>query len=68
MSESKPWYFSKTIWASLIAVAGAVLSAIGFDLDENVQADLTDIAIQFVTVTASIAAIFGRLAAQTRID
>lgn len=67
MIDSKPWYFSKTIWASLIAVAAAGASAFGFGLDAETQAELADVVMQLIAVGASLLAIFGRLAADSKI-
>lgn len=68
MNELKPWYLSKTIWSSLIAVAAAVLAAFGVDLDEPAQRELAEAGLQLVTVAASLFAIFGRLVATSEIE
>ena len=68
MADSKPWYLSKTIWASLVAILAAVASAIGVEIDANTRSELTDAAFQLVTVGASLAALFGRLVATSRIE
>jgi hypothetical protein len=31
MENAKPWWTSKTIWTNLIALAGSLVVAIGFD-------------------------------------
>lgn len=68
MNDTKPWYLSKTIWASLIAVAAAIGSVFGVELDQAAQADLSTVVLQLVTVTSSMMAVFGRLSATSRID
>ena len=68
MMDVKPWYLSKTIWSSLIAVLAAVLAAVGFEIDGAVQADLVELALQTVTVGASLFAVFGRLVATAEIE
>lgn len=68
MKTIKPWYASKTIWGSLVAVVAAGASAFGLDIDLAAQAQLSDIALQLVTVGASLFAIFGRLSARTTIE
>ncbi len=68
MQTLKPWYASKTIWGSLIAVAAAIASALGFDIDPDSQKDLANVALQIVTVAGSIFAVFGRLSATSQID
>lgn len=59
---------SRTIWASLVAVAAALSSAFGFTIDADTQVQLADAAMQIIAVGASLVAVFGRLAATTIID
>lgn len=68
MTESKPWYMSRTIWASLVAVAAALSSAFGHTIDMGTQSQLTEAAMQVVAVGASLVAVFGRFAATTIIE
>ena len=67
MPEAKSWYFSKTIWGSLIAVAATVATAFGLNIDEASQLQLTDAVLQLVTVAGSLFAVLGRLTASSRI-
>ena len=68
MTNAKPWYLSRTIWASLVAIAAALSSAFGHAIDDGVQSQLTDAALQAVAVGASLIAVFGRLAATSIIE
>ena len=68
MTDSKPWFLSKSIWASLVAILAAVASAIGIEIDSAARTELTDAAFQLVTIGASLAALFGRLVATSRIE
>ena len=68
MNVSKPCYLSRTIWASLVAVAAALSSAFGHTIDAGTQGQLTEAAMQVVAVGASLVAVFGRLAATTTIE
>ena len=68
MTDFKPWYASRTIWGSLIAVLAALGSAVGFELDTQSQAELADAALQIVTVAASLFAVLGRLNAKSMIE
>ena len=68
MTDVKPWYESKTIWSSLIAILAAVGSVFGFNLDQESQMQMSEIALQLVTVVASVLAVFGRLSAKSIID
>lgn len=68
MSNSKPWYFSKTIWASLIAILAAMGSVMGISVDEETQSQLSEAVVQVVTILASLFAIVGRISATSRIE
>ncbi|MGB7286201.1 MAG: hypothetical protein WBC71_04645 [Salaquimonas sp.] len=63
MVEEKPWYESKTIWGSLIAVAAALSATIGISIDQAAQAELASILVQLVGAAGSLLAIYGRLSA-----
>ena len=67
MVSTKAWYFSKTIWASIIAVAATLASAFGIVVDDQTQYQLAENAVQFVTVVASLLAVFSRLTATSLI-
>jgi len=63
MIDEKPWYESKTIWGSLIAVAAALSATFGFSIDQATQSELSDVLIQFIGAAGSLLAIYGRLSA-----
>ncbi len=63
MINIKPWYQSKTIWGSLIAVAAAIASAFGLEIDPESQTVILEAILQAITVSASLFAIFSRLTA-----
>ena len=63
MVDEKPWYLSKTIWGSLIAVAAALSATLGIPLDSATQAQLSDIVVQMVGAAGALIAIYGRLTA-----
>lgn len=67
MEFSKPWYLSRTIWASLVAVAASVAGMFGFTFDDADATLLTDAVVQVVAALAGLVAIFGRLGARSRI-
>jgi hypothetical protein len=67
MDTSKPWYQSRTIWASLIAAGGALTGMAGYPVDPLQQASLADLLLQGVTAVAGIVAIVGRLFATSRL-
>jgi hypothetical protein len=67
MDLVKPWYLSRTIWASVITVASAAATLFGLPVDGLDGGALTDSLLQAVTAISGIIAIFGRLGAKTRI-
>ncbi len=68
MTGSKPWYTSKTIWGSLVAMLAGIGSAFGFDLGGQIQADLVDGILKIIATAGSLLAIYGRFAATRPID
>ncbi len=68
MTHSKPWYQSKTIWGSLIAMIAGIGSAFGLDLDATAQAGLVDGILSLITAAGAVLAIYGRFSATSFID
>lgn len=67
MNDTKPWYLSRTIWASLVTIATASAGLLGVSADGIDGPALTDNILQAVTAVAGIVAILGRLSATNRI-
>lgn len=67
MTTAKPWYLSRTIWASIVAVLSGGAGFLGIPIGGADNAALTDAVLQAVTAVAGLAAIFGRLSAKDRI-
>ena len=67
MEQSKPWYLSRTIWASLVSIAASIGAFVGYDIDEATRSGLTDALLQVVAALAGISAIMGRIAARSLI-
>jgi len=67
MDAIKPWYLSRTIWASVITVASAAAALLGLPIDGLDGGALTDSILQAVTAISGIVAILGRLGAKSRI-
>lgn len=63
MVDEKPWFMSKTIWGSLIAVIAALVTSIGITIDGTTQSAIAESAVQLVGALSSIFAIYGRLSA-----
>ncbi len=67
MGQHKPWYLSRTIWASLVVVLLAGAEVAGYPIGQG-DGDLLVVGImQLVTAGAGILAIVGRVAAKSRI-
>lgn len=67
MNDMKPWYLSRTIWASLVTVFIAAAGLLGVSADGIDDVVLTDTLLQAATAIAGLVAVFGRLAARNRI-
>jgi hypothetical protein len=67
MSTTKPWYLSRTVWASVVTILAASLGLAGEQSGTIDQPALVDAILQVVGAIAGIVALFGRLAARDRI-
>jgi len=63
MIDEKPWYFSKTIWGSLVAVAAALASTAGITIDGQNQLAISDAILQVIAAAGALLSIYGRLTA-----
>lgn len=67
MTETKPWYASRTIWGALIAVAASLGASFGLTLSEQDQSSLADAALQITGAIGALIALYGRVRASHRI-
>jgi hypothetical protein len=67
MTDSKPWYLSRTIWASLITIVTAAAGILGVPVAGIDNQALTETLLQAITAISGLVAIFGRLGANARI-
>lgn len=67
MTTAKPWYLSRTIWASIITILTGAAGLTGIRLDGLDSSALTDTLLQAISAIAGLVAIFGRLSAKERI-
>jgi len=67
MVETKPWYLSRTIWASVVTVAAAVGGLFGLPVEQFDDPGVVETLLQAITAISGLFAIFGRLAADSRI-
>ncbi len=68
MPDYKPWYTSKTIWGSIVAIAAVVASFLGVCISEQSQAEIVEVTLQIVGVAGSLFAVLGRLNATSVIE
>jgi hypothetical protein len=67
MTTSKPWYLSRTIWASIVTVLTGAAGLAGVPMDGVDGQALTDTLLQVVSAVSGLIAIVGRLSAKQRI-
>ena len=61
MDAIKPWYLSRTIWASIVTIAMSLAGLLGFSTAGIDSSSLTDTLLQAISGIAGIAAIIARL-------
>ena len=67
MTSSKPWYLSRSIWASIVTILTGGAGLIGLPLGGIDSAALTDTILQAITAVSGLIAIMGRISAKERI-
>ena len=68
MTEEKPWFLSKTIWASILTIGLSCSGFFNVTLDAVNQAAIIDTIVQFLTAVSGIVALFGRISATALIS
>ncbi len=67
MNKSKPWYLSKTVWASIVTILVSLAGLFGVTgnlLDSDL---VSDAIVQFITALMGLIAVFGRVTAKEKI-
>lgn len=67
LQETKPWYLSKTVWASLATVSASMLGLLKVSVTPDVVDDVADWAVAAATLAGGAVAMYGRLNATRRI-
>ncbi len=62
MDEIKPWYTSKTVWASFVGALSTFLALFGINIGD-LSAGLTDQILGVVTLISTVVAIYSRIVA-----
>jgi hypothetical protein len=68
MNAAKPWYLSRTIWASIVTVLSGGAGLVGVPTGIIDDGALTDTILQLVTAISGLIAIFGRITAKDAIS
>jgi hypothetical protein len=61
MDAIKPWYLSRTIWASIVTIVMSLAGLFGFSTAGIDASSLTDTLLQAISGLAGMAAIVARL-------
>ena len=67
MNISKPWYLSRTIWASLVTVALSIGELAGLSVESLDAGALSEALVLAATALCGLVAILGRIRATDRI-
>jgi hypothetical protein len=66
MTDTKNWYASKTVWTVLIMLVSVFARNFGVDLGPF-EAEMSDLVLDLVTVTAGAVALWSRVTASKRL-
>lgn len=67
MSNTKSWYMSRTVWASLVTILLSVAGLAGVPTDGVDGSVLTDTLVEAITAISGLVAIVARISATTRL-
>lgn len=67
MTNTKPWWQSKTVWASVIAMLAGIASLAGVHLDAPLQDELATLVSSAAELAAGAMGLIGRIQAQSRL-
>lgn len=65
MNGTKPWWQSKTVWGSIIALLAGIATFAGLKLDASLQDQLADLITGAANVAGGLIAWYGRVKAQS---
>ena len=67
MNEVKSILASRTVWAGLLAAASGIAQVYGYEFGPDTQANVLNIITGVVALIGGTGAVFGRVAAKTKI-
>ena len=68
LTETKPWYTSKTILASLVGFVVTALGIFGVTVDPDLQGTILELATQVGALAAFVVTDWGRWTAKTTVN
>lgn len=63
-TNQEPWFRSRVIWGSIVAILGGVLQLYGYSFNADDQAMAVDLIGQGITFAGTLFALYGRLVAK----
>jgi hypothetical protein len=67
MTDTKPWWRSRTVWASAVTLLAGLFHLAGIDLDARVQDELVELLTASAEIAAAVTAFIGRVKADARL-
>ena len=67
MTNTKPWWQSRTVWAAAVTMLAGLFHLAGIELSATLQDELVTLVTAFAEIAAGITAFIGRLKADARI-
>ena len=68
MNGTKPWWQSKTVWGSIIALLAGLATFAGLKLDATLQDQLAELITGAANVAGGLIAWYGRAKAQSALS
>jgi hypothetical protein len=67
MTNTKPWWQSRTVWAAAVTMLAGLFHLTGIELSATLQDELVTLVTASAEIAAGIVAFIGRLKADARI-
>ena len=67
MMDEKAWYQSRAVWGAIAALGATLIRATGHDPGVDAMQTMTDAALNMATGVGALVALYGRIAATSRI-
>ena len=67
MNETKPWYASRTVWASVAALVAMSANLVGYEVDPTFKETFISVALQGVALANAGLALYYRVTATSKL-